>query len=66
MRSAIPLGNGLLLLTLISGGAGCFLDEIDKAGSWQKAEKPAPKTAAPTQQQSSPKKKTNWWATRAV
>ena len=43
-------------------GTGCFLDEIDKAGEWQKPKKTA---AEPVEAPSQPAAATrpNWWAT---
>ena len=62
MRMGNRFGTGLLLLGLGLGGGGCFLDEIDKAGSWAQKEEPAQEPVqAP---QASPQgAMTNWWAT---
>jgi hypothetical protein len=54
----------ILWLGMIFAGTGCFLDEIDKAGEWQK-----PKNAAaePVQDPEPPQPaaatRPNWWAT---
>jgi hypothetical protein len=62
MRSAIPLRVALCLLALAAVSTGCFLDEIDKAGEWQKSkqEKSEP---VPASQPKAGEPKPNWWAT---
>lgn len=62
MRPAIPLRNGFLALVLLTLAGGCFLDEIDKAGEWQKSKPEAEAASATATPQESAKPKTNWWA----
>ena len=63
MRSVCALRLGILLVAALALGTGCFLDEIDKAGSWQKTEKPKSEAPAPAAAQPPAEKKPNWWAT---